>query len=348
MIALVRDVPSRREATRHLEKRLNDINQGLRPAQPMITFMEFTKTWEEAVLPTYRASTRNFYRDVLNKHLRPYFNDWRLRDIRTPDEQIFLNQKAKRYSPAVLYHIRATLSRIFVGACRWDYAESNPTRGVELPAKDNVTESISYQPDEVRRILSRLKEPYKTMAVVAALTGMCSSELFALSWPNIDFERRQISIRKSFYHGEFGPPKAKASKRAIPMSERVAVMLERHRLNTNPDKLELVFANAKGKPYDPGNLVRRALRPAMRELGLPEAGWRAFRRSVATALSEMREPVKTAQKVLGHSSPQTTLAHYTQSPEDSQRRAMAKLEELLFPSVPKFGEAEEATLELIN
>ena len=219
---------------------------------------------------------------------------------------------------------------------------------MELPAKDNVTESISFEPDEVRRILNRLKEPYKTMAVVAALTGMRSSELFALSWSNIDFERRQILIRQSVYHGEFGPPKAKASRRAIPMSQAVAVMLERHRLNTNPDKMGLVFANAKGKPYDPGNLVRRALRPAMRELGLPEAGWRAFRRSVATALSELREPVKTAQKVLGHSSPQTTLAHYTQSPEESQRRAMAKLEELLFPSVPKLGEGEEVPPELIN
>ena len=70
----------------------------------------------------------------------------------------------------------------------------------------------------------------------------------------------------------------------------------------------------------------------------PMAGWRAFRRSVATALSELREPVRTAQQVLGHSSPHTTLAFYTQSIEESQRRAVSKLEEVMFPSVPKLGD----------
>ena len=89
------------------------------------------------------------------------------------------------------------------------------------------------------------------MAIVAALTGMRSSELFALSWPNIDFERQLIRIWKSIYHGAFGPPKVKANKQEIPMSESVAVMLKRLRLNTNLDKTYLVFANAKGKPYDP-------------------------------------------------------------------------------------------------
>jgi integrase len=51
--------------------------------------------------------------------------------------------------------------------------------------------------------------------------------------------------------------------------------------------------------------------------GLPLAGWRVFHRSAATALSDMREPVKTAQQVLGHSSAQTTLAYYIQSVEES-------------------------------
>jgi hypothetical protein len=80
------------------------------------------------------------------------------------------------------------------------------------------------------------------------------------------------------------------------------------------------------------NLLRRVLYPTLKALGLPQAGWRAFRRSVATALSEMRGPVRTAQQVLGHSSPQTTLTFYVQSVEESQRRAVAKLEEVMMPT----------------
>jgi integrase len=58
-------------------------------------------------------------------------------------------------------------------------------------------------------------------------------------------------------------------------------------------------------------------------------------------LSELHEPVRTAQQVLGHSSPTTTLAFYTQTEEKSQRDALSKLEELLFPNVSKSAESEE-------
>jgi integrase len=53
------------------------------------------------------------------------------------------------------------------------------------------------------------------MAILAAVTGVRASELFALSWAAIDFERQVIHIRRSSYRGEFGPPKSKANERAI-------------------------------------------------------------------------------------------------------------------------------------
>ncbi|HLZ91635.1 MAG TPA: hypothetical protein VKQ28_07955 [Candidatus Acidoferrum sp.] len=45
----------------------------------------------------------------------------------------------------------------------------------------------------------------------------------------------------------------------------------------------------------------------------------------------MREPVRTAQQVLGHASAQTTLAYYIQSVEQSQRSAVTRLEESMMP-----------------
>ena len=59
--------------------------------------------------------------------------------------------------------------------------------------------------------------------------------------------------------------------------------------------------------------------------------------------SAMREPVRTTQQVLGHASPHTTLAFYTQSVEESQRNAISKLERILFPNVPEFEEGPTLT-----
>lgn len=348
VIAFVREIPTRRGARALLDRRLRELNQGAAKVRVVTSFGDFAKEWESNVLPAYRASTRRFYQDVLHRHLIPAFANWKLTDVRTPDVQAFLNQKAMQYAPVVPYHIRATLSRVFATAREWGYADNNPATGVKLPEKRVVQPRVAYRPEDVRRILDLLEEPYKAMALVDTLTGMRSSELFGLKWDDIDFERHLIHIRRTFYRGEFGPPKTRTSERAIPMCPMLVEALKHHRTRSKTNAMNLVFANSEGKPYEPSSIVRRALRPAMRELGLPEAGWRAFRRSVATAFSELREPVRTAQQVLGHSNPQTTLAIYTQTVEESQRQAMGRLEELLFPSVPKVGFADEGARKLAH
>ena len=348
VIASVRDIPTRSEARRILDSRLKQLTQGSPRIQTIGTFADFTVKWEDAVLPTYRPSTRQFYAGILRRHLVPYFGKWRLADLRTPDVQIFVNQMSNHYAPSVLRHIRATLSQVFSVAREWGYMDNNPALGVRLPPKRNVLPKVTYKPEEVRQLLFSLPDRYRTMAVLAAVTGVRASELFALSWMDIDFERSAIHIRRSFYRGEFGPPKSKASERVIALGPALTELLALHRQRRMADARALVFPNAVGKPYDPNNLVQRVLRPAMCSLDLPETGWRGFRRAVATALSELREPVKTAQQVLGHSSPETTLGIYAQSVEESERRTMIKLEELMFPNVPTFGGSSEGGSKLVN
>ncbi len=348
VIADVREVPTRGEARQILDNRLKQLGSGLPRVQAVGTFSDFVVKWQDAVLPTYRASTRQFYAGILRRHLTPYFGRWRLADVRAPDVQIYINQMSKHYAPSVLRHIRATLSQVLSAAREWGYVGTNPALGVRLPPKGTVQPKVTYKPEEVRQLLLRIPDRYCTMVVVAAVTGMRASELFALRWADVDLDRQAILIRRSFYRGEFGPPKSKASERAIPIGPSLQVLLAVHRQHCNADPERLVFPNVAGKPYEANNIIKRVLHPAMRSLGLPETGWRAFRRSVATALSELREPVKTAQKVLGHSSPETTLGIYTQCVEESQRSTMVKLEELMFPNVPTFGRVTGKGSKLVN
>ena len=332
----VNQISTRREARLLLNSLLRPTNQGLRKPQSTMAFGDFSRGWEEAVLPTYRVSTRNFYRDILRKHLVPKFAHYRLCDIQTPDLQIFLNQKAERYSTSVLYHIRATMSRACATAKEWGYIDSNPAAGVRLPHKRAVQPKFTLQPAEAAKLLVHLAERHRMLVFLIAVTGMRISELLALQWPDIDMERGLVHIRRTFYRGNFGLPKTTTSARVIPLSDGLLYALRRHRQQFRKGPMDLVFPNADGRPYEAANVLHRVLHPALVKCGLQKTGWRVFRRSVATMLSEMREPVRTAQHVLGHSSPQTTLACYTQSVEESQRNAISKLEGIMFPNVPKF------------
>ncbi len=247
--------------------------QGLRKPHYTMLFGDFVRKWEEAVLPTHRASTRSFYRDILRKHLVPRFAQHRLCDIHTPDLQIFLNQKAERYSPAVLHHIRATMSRACASAKEWSYLDDNPASGIRLPHKRPVKPKVTFQPAEIRAILDRLEEPYRTLVLLIAVTGMRVSELLGLQRPDVDFERRLIRIQRTFYRGGFSPPKTQASERVIPIGDGLLSVLKQHRGKVRDSALALVFPNADGKPYEAANLLRRVLHPVLAKCGLPKTGW---------------------------------------------------------------------------
>jgi len=148
-----------------------------------------------------------------------------------------------------------------------------------------------------------------------------------------------LHVRRAYYRGNFGPPKNHASERDIPIAPGILYSLSRLKEHGRQSSTDLAFPNAAGHLNEAGALLNRVLYPTLASLGLPRTGWRAFRRSAATALSEMREPVRTTQQVLGHSSPNTTLAFYVQSVEGSQRRAISSLERILFPNVPDLRKA---------
>jgi hypothetical protein len=74
--------------------------------------------------------------------------------------------------------------------------------------------------------------------------------------------------------------------------------LQQHKQRVRKSAIQLVFPNADGKPFEAANLLRRVLHPALERCGLKKTGWRVFRRSVATMLSELREPVRTTRQVL--------------------------------------------------
>ena len=54
------------------------------------------------------------------------------------------------------------------------------------------------------------------MVLLDAATGLRRSELLALKWEDIDFERLQINVRRSIYLNVVGNCKTEASRKPVP------------------------------------------------------------------------------------------------------------------------------------
>jgi integrase len=61
-----------------------------------------------------------------------------------------------------------------------------------------------------------------------------------------------------------------------------------------------LFQNSAGKPLAQSNVLRRNLHPILSALGVPKAGFHAFRRFRATHLSKSRVPESLMKFWMGH------------------------------------------------
>ena len=344
VLGAANDIPSRREARKLIEARLKPINQGSHRPEARLVFETFVQEkWKPAVLPATKPSSAKHYMFDLERYLLPVFGPMHLCDITRVNVQTFLASKRQQdYAGSTVHSMRTTLSKVLQSAVDWGYLEQNPTHGIHIGDRGPVRERLFLMPHQIRQLLDALPEPCRTLVLLAVLTGMRIGELLALRWKHTDFLRSVIQVRESVYEGKFGSPKTRSSRRDVPMSKVMQEALLAHRARSGCSDLEaLLFPSRRDTPVNAKNLLRRVLQPTCRNLGLPAVSWHSFRHSHATLLSETGESLKTAQAILGHSDLETTLNIYTHAIPESQRRAVEKVGEILFPNVPKSAASPE-------
>jgi integrase len=159
----------------------------------------------------------------------------------------------------------------------------------------------------------------RTLALLDAGTGLRVSELLALRWQDMDFDKLELNVTRSIWHQVVGDCKTEASAKPVPLDTYMAEDLLRWRRQSSYAREEdFVFASEtmNGKqPYWPDNLMKRYIRPVARANGIyKNIGWHNFRHTYGTRLKANGEDVKTSQELLRHANSRITLEVYTQAP----------------------------------
>lgn len=333
-----------REAKRLLCERLAAINGGKQKPQVLITFERFVlEYWEPNLYPLLRHSTVLNYRYLVRRYMLPFFGSMRLSEIGPADVQVFLTGVSKKIAPRTVLSLRNRLLKIFGTAGKWRYLESNPAVGAQVPELVDTRERLTLTPQQACALLAELAEPYRTMVLLALLSGMRRGELFGLRWGRVDVVERCVTVAESDYKGYSAPPKTRASRRKVFVGSVVCDALAGLRPESvQPD--DLVFHSERGTPLNAENVRNRVLHPACDRAGIPRVGWHNFRYTYATWAEATGESIKALQAQLGHTDSRVTLNVYTQPMPVAQRRVASKVELVLQPvllsSAAKFETGE--------
>lgn len=226
-------------------------------------------------------------------------------------------------------HIITALGGILKQAVDDRYLKENPAEGIKrIPLGKQRMDYLTFE--ELDRVVEAAPDEItRELITVAADSGLRRGELLGLRWEDVDFEARQLEVKRQFTAGELTDElKTPASERVVDIpASTVQVLRERHMRLGRPSSESLVWDRGDGLPVDPDTLVKLRWRAALKAAGIQRSlRWHDLRHTYASHLLYATGDVKLTQVMLGHSSFNVTMDRYAHLMPQSRKDAMERLE----------------------
>lgn len=273
-----------------------------------------------------RDSTAASYKSYIRQHIRPRWAEVPVNRITPMAVEDWLKRLA--LAPKTRSHIRSLLHTIFRCAERWELVARNPIKLVRVAGGSKRLKTPRVlTPGEFQRMLALIREPFRTMVLVAGCLGLRVSEIMGLKWGDFDFEELTLLVQRSRVHGKDGDVKTEYSRDRVPLDPTLAEALLDHRKRWFEAPDSWVFANpVTRRPYHQEEIQKRHLRTAGIAAGIgADIGWHTFRHSYRSWLEEAGAPITVQKELMRHASIQTTMNVYGKAMSETKRQAHSKV-----------------------
>jgi integrase len=286
------------------------------------------KPGQTAITDGLSYSTAAGYRSYLTRHIKPKWGSTPLASVKALDVADWL--KSLPLSPKTRGQLKALLHLLFEKAMLWELIEiqRNPIELVKVTGSSRRQKKPQVlSPEKFQELVAVLKEPYKTMAIVAMCTGMRISEVLALCWEHIDFKAGIMLNQQGVVNGRIGKVKTEASHDEIPLDPAFAEVL----LKLKGDRSEgLVFpSHVTGGCFYAGIIQRQILKPKGEGIGITGLGWHSLRHTYRSLLDETGAPIGVQQKLMRHSNVATTMNVYGGASLRAKQQANSKVVQMV-------------------
>jgi len=267
-----------------------------------LSYMKIEKMASPSTIYGYNKETKKFldYIDYIN------ISDLNLISTRTVRQYFYYAKENRGLCQSSISKIIAIVKSFFNYLEEEDVITKNPTRKIRVPKKiyripsvmskyevDLIIRSVDFAPLRCRKNNTR----DKLILSLLYYTGIRKSELLNLNWNDINLSKNTLIVR----NGKGG------KDRLIPLHKKVTELLDSYLDERLPLKNDALIIGEQGRRLCNGSFVY-LLKMYLGLSGLKKKGYSAhtLRHSFATHLIEAGVDIFKVQKLLGHSSLDTT------------------------------------------
>ena len=352
-----------------------DVNDGTYRELKKASFGQYIEHWKKTHLieARYKPSTLMTHRCVLETRILPEFQYCPMTAISSAEINRFMAKVLN--DGKTVGNILGLLNKICKDAIADGYLRHSPMEGVRKPKDSKKRMGKTMTPEEIRTVLQiaddistdprelpnvrKATSRIRLLFLVAVLTGMRRGELLGLQWPDVDFTKDLIHVRRALFFrrgkyfeeasrgATFVEPKSEKSKREIDLSPTLKRELLELWISLVTPQDGLVFCTADGKPLDPDNVIGRNFCSLLQKVGLgkweeikngdrirrifrSDFRWHDLRHTFGSLKLDQGANIYYVQRQMGHSSIQVTVDIYGHLLENRKPEEAAKTDQLVF------------------
>lgn len=252
----------------------------------------------------FQPSTVACYQTQVTKWIHPHWTGIDLNTITKSDVYDVIFNKCEGFKTQFTKrNVLKMVKRIFQLAVEEGILDRNPCTGINVRVSE--VESKVLTNTEVETFLNEARKSHHRFYPVwlmALMTGMRSGELYALKWPDIDFDSRIISVSKA-WNSKCGITPTKSRRtRIVPVSEDLLSFLKERKLSAGPEDEHVL---PRLEEWTHGDQAR-VTREFCVGIGVTSIKFHDLRATFITNLLARGESLARVMSIVGHSELKTT------------------------------------------
>lgn len=287
----------------------------LKEQPEMCTWIEWSKRCLNRMKLQFKGSTLVNYESNFNKWVNPVLGEKFLDEIKPSDIHSLIYDKIQGVSLEARHGVLKRLKRVLSMAVEDGIISRNPATGISVKVPESPQQVLNRT--EINKLLFEAKKQnhrYYNHWALAILTGLRKGELIALTWSDIDFENRVISVTKSWSRIDGLGPTKSTKNRYVPISSELERFLKEQRSQSNLTEGK-VLQQLEDWLY--GNPAK-SLKDFCHEVGVTPVKFHDLRASFITQMLLRGVPLAKVMKIVGHSTIKTTMRYLRLIAEDTQ------------------------------
>lgn len=173
---------------------------------------EFFEKWHTTCNkpPYMKEGTANTIKSIYAKHIVPKIGQFQIGSIASDELQELISEMSETYRPSTVEKIVTLLKQIFGKAYSDKIISINPAanlkKGKDEYFQNKTKEVLIYDDEDIVKLYKVINKVVKNgrflyrygyVYILILVTGLRLGEMLALTWDDIDFENRTLSVNKA-------------------------------------------------------------------------------------------------------------------------------------------------------